>query len=124
MEPLPKGHEYLTSCAMIMPFFAEFGSWFQLTLTEVGAMVMAITFLRAPMGTEGKQFTKIHKHCQECFHLAKYFEMHLSEASIRNEFILPSFAQIAPVNLLVAYHNIFPPFTPPLPPKSLCAHSH
>ena len=49
--PLSKGHDKFTSYAMMMPFLIALGSWFQLTLTEVGAMVMATTLLGAPLGT-------------------------------------------------------------------------
>ena len=50
--PSPKGQEYFTSYVMTIPFLAVVGSWSQLTLTEVGAMVRATTLLGAPLGTE------------------------------------------------------------------------
>ena len=53
---LPKGHEYLTSYAMIIPFIVLFGSRFQLTLTDVGAVVIATTLPGVPTGTERKMF--------------------------------------------------------------------
>ena len=54
--PLSKGHDKFTSYAMMMPFLIALGSWFQLTLTEVGAMVMATTLLGAPLGTVNETF--------------------------------------------------------------------
>ena len=64
--PMPKDHEYFTSCAMIIPFIVVFGRLSQLTLMEVVVMVMAITLLGTALGTE-----KDLDHCT----LMAYFKL-------------------------------------------------
>ena len=69
---LPKGHEYLTSYAMIIPLIALFGSRSQLTLIDVGAFVIATTLPGVPMGTGEKNVLTNIKVAKNAFYLVGY----------------------------------------------------